>query len=489
VKGQILSSKVADAHTKEAIPYATIQLNKKGVITNEEGRFSFIMDEQTKATDTLFITCLGYEKLGKPLSYYKDSIIYLVPKAIELKSVIVSNQNLTAEEIIEKVRENIDTNYNFTLTKKRLFYRESEHQFFNKTDFEIKKSTISEFNKEFLDSVLQSVPKSSDYYSEVLCDLYGDLSKEKQKIKIIKASKLYDKNNEVGLTALEDRFNDIIKKNVKPDSYFKVKSGWFGGKVSMHDFLSEEEVIDTTDAELLKTKLEDQKKKEADKKLDFAKYRRSSLTNIMQYLFFQEDTKLNFITKPNKYDYSLLDFTYLGDEAVYVLEFSPAGGADYKGKLYINSDNFAIIRADYENVKNIRNFRLLGISFQVFMSKGKSIFAKDSSGRYSLQYFESESGANFGIERPIKIVEKNKNVKGRRKQNELYLELDMGTRSINKKEVVIFEIDPITTSQFDALTEENNILPIYMAAYNPDFWKDFTIIEPNQAIKDFTVIE
>jgi hypothetical protein len=123
------------------------------------------------------------------------------------------------------------------------------------------------------------------------------------------------------------------------------------------------------------------------------------------------------------------------------------------------------------------------------MSKGKSIFAKDSSGRYSLQYFESESGANFGIERPIKIVEKNKNVKGRRKQNELYLELDMGTRSINKKEVVIFEIDPITTSQFDALTEENNILPIYMAAYNPDFWKDFTIIEPNQAIKDFTVIE
>jgi hypothetical protein len=29
----------------------------------------------------------------------------------------------------------------------------------------------------------------------------------------------------------------------------------------------------------------------------------------------------------------------------------------------------------------------------------------------------------------------------------------------------------------------------YMPAYNPDFWKGYNIMEPNQAIKDYTVIE
>ena len=152
-------------------------------------------------------------------------------------------------------------------------------------------------------------------------------------------------------------------------------------------------------------------------------------------------------------------------------------------------EDFAILRADYENVKLVKNFKLLGISFSIFRSKGKMIFSKDPSELYSLQYLEKEDASRFGIRRPLKIVEKNKNVKGRRKQNELSVKLDMAMTNSQKFEVVFFDTDALSMADFDSFKEKNSVTATYMPAYNPEFWKGYNIIEPNQAIKDYTVIE
>ena len=486
-KAQVINSKILDSITQEPIPYVTIQLNKRGVISNEEGRFSFLLDDNIKVTDSIIISCIGFKTISKSLNQFKDSVIYLSPKAIELKEIVLTNKRFTAEEIIDKVRENMDKNYNFDLTKKRMFFRESNHQNFVKSNYTLEKSTIDALNKSFLDSVMQSVPKNNSYYTEILCDLYGNFNKEKQKMDLIKASELYDKNMEVSFTALEDKFNKIIEENVKTDSYFKIKSGVFGDKVEMDEIIGAK--VDSTDAEELKKKLEEEKKREADKKVNFANYRKSSFTNMMNDLFFQEKTDINFFRKSGKYDFKVLELTYLGDDVVYVLEFIPKGSADYKGTFYVNSDNFAIIRLDYENVKPIKNFRLLGISYKTFLTKGKMIFSKEKDDRYSLQYLEKEIASRFGIQRPLKIIEKNKNVKGRRKQNELFVKLDMAITGRNKYEVVIFDTENVTASEFDGFKENNAMLPTYMPVYNPEFWKGYNIIEPNQAIREFTVIE
>ena len=485
-EAQVISSKIVDSISKEPIPYATILFKKKGMISNEEGKFSFLYKNGAKPTDTLTISCIGFKTIAKPLNQFKDSLIYMSPKTIELKEVVLTDKKYTAKEIIEKVKENITKNYNFDYTKKRLFFRESQHQNFIKSDYKLKKSTIKELNKPFLDSVLKSVPKKNSYYTEILADLYGNFTKEKQKIELIKASELYDKNNEVGLTALEDKFNKILEKNVKPNSYFKIKSGIFGDKVGMEEFKGKE--VDSTDTDALNKKLEEEKKKKEDRKKNFAKYRRSSLANMMDGLFFNEKSKLNFLNKSNKYEFTMLDLTFLGNDAVYVLEFKPKGSADYKGKLYINTEDFAIIRADYENVKAVKNFKLLGISFRIYQSKGKIIFNKGEDNRYNLQYLEKESASRFGIRRPLKIIEKNKHVRGRRKQNELYVKLDMAVTSSEKNEVVVFDVKNVNTSVFDTFKENNTMLPTYMPKYNPEFWKGYSIMEPNQAIKDFTVI-
>lgn len=484
---QVISSKVVDSTTQKPIPYATIQLNKSGMMTNEEGRFSFLFNKNLKTTDSLIISCIGFETLAKPLNQFKDSVIYLIPKTIELDEVILTNKKYTVDEIIDKVKENIEKNYDVDLSKKKIFYRESNHQNLTKTDFTFKKSTINALSENFLDSVMQSIPKKNSYYTEILCDLYGNLSKEKQKINLIKASELYDKNNEIGLIALEEKFQKIIEENVKRDSYFKVKSGMFGQKLDMDEFVGND--IDSTDAEALKKKLEEEKKREKDKKTNFSKYRKRSLGNMMEGLFFQEKSKLNFINKSGRYEFEMLDITYLGNDPVYVIEFKPKRSADYRGRIYINFDDFAIIRLDYENVKSIKSFKLLGLSFNVFLSKGKMFFSKWNDEHYSLKYLEKENASKFGIKRPLKIIEKNKNVKGRRKQNELFVKLDMAISGVNKHEVVIFDTQPVTTSEFENFKENNTVLPTYMPNYDPEFWKGYNIIEPNKAIREFIVID
>ena len=485
IQAQVVTSVVKDSATQQPIPYATILLaNKKGVITNEEGRFSLLLDPNTKETDSLFISCMGYESLGKPLNEFKESVIFLSAKPIALNPVIVSNKQYTAEELIEQVKINIDRNYSTNLTKKRVFFRDSYHQNLTKSNYTFKESTIDALNERFLDSVLNSIPRKSSRYTEILGDFYGNYEKDNQKLTLIKASELYDKQSELDLTSLEEKFNDILKKNIKPDSYFKIKSGLFGTKVDADEFMTFK--TDSTDAEALKKELAEKKKKEEDRKKNFASFKKGSLGKIMEKQFFLKDSDLNFINKDNRYHFKMIDFTYWGDDAVYILDFEPKRGADYKGRLYINADDFAIIRLDYNNVKSLRTFKLLGISLDQYLDRGKMIFSKNEDGFYHLRYLEEEMGAKVGIKRPLKIIELNKRVKGRNKQNELYLKLDMASSGINKHELILFDTQEITSQEFNAIKEDNSVLPTYMPNYDPEFWKGYNILEPNQAIKDFT---
>ena len=481
---QQLSARVLDSISKQPIPYATVFLNGKGMITNEEGKFNFLFDEAVTPSDSLFISCIGYETTGKPLKQFTTATILLTPKAIELREVIVSNKNYTADEIMELVEDNLEKNYANTYTKKRLFFRNSSFNRMVKTNYTIKKSTIEAFNQQFLDSVISTVPKSNSYYTEILADLYGNYEEDRQKLDLIKASELYDKSKELDFEKLEEKFNDILKKNVRTDSYFKIKSGLIGTKIDADELFETD--VDSTDVAAVNKELEDQKKREEDRKKNFAQYRKERLAEILMKLPINEDTHLDFLQKTRKYNYTLKEFTYLGNDAVYVIDFASKGSADYSGTLYINSDDFAVLRMDFENIKPLKKFNLLGISANAYLSKGKIIFFKNDSQQYSLRYFESEKGTRVGIKRPLKIIEKNKVVKGRNKQNELSGKIDFVFTDVEKNEVIVFDSEEINAASFESFTENNSVLPTYMPQYDPEFWKGYTIIEPNTAIREFT---
>ncbi|ADV49082.1 hypothetical protein Celal_1781 [Cellulophaga algicola DSM 14237] len=485
---QNISARVIDSVTQEPIPFATIQFaDDMGVITNGEGSFTILLDAKNTETDSLFVSSMGYKTYKTTLGEFKDSILVLSPQNIELKNVIVSNKNYSADEIVDFIKDNVAKNYTKSFTKKRLFFREHYHQYLNRTNYSNFESTIAAFNKKFVDEIISSAPRSNDYYMEVLCDLYGNYDTEKQKIDVIKASKMYDKNSELNLELLEERMEKLLKDNVKPDSYLKIKSGLFGTKIDNDELFRTQ--VDSSDVAALNKKLEEDKKQKADQKLNFVKERKSKIAALYQDLFFLEDSNLNFLTKSRKYDFSIRELTYLGPDVVYVLDFVPSGSADYKGTLYVNADDFAIVRVDYENVKTIKSFKLLGVFMNDYLDKGKMIFYKGADDKYNLRYIEKEHGAMGGAKRPLKIIEYNKVVKGKNRQNELSLDFDFAATNINTYEIVIYDTEEISNSTFEDKSFDNKITPTFLTRYDAEFWKGYNIIEPNQAIKTYTAKE
>ncbi|WP_422861605.1 carboxypeptidase-like regulatory domain-containing protein [Flagellimonas sp. W118] len=472
LSAQTITSKLIDAKTQKGIPYATVQYGEhQGVITNEEGRFSFILDE-TSTQDSIYISSMGYQKTGFALGQLQDSVITITPKAIELTGVYLFDKELDVDEIMERVEERMPTNYNKAPLKQRFFLRQSSFNTLQKMDIEFKKSTIAELDEPLMDSIISILPKNSAYYTETLGDYYQ--KGEENKLEIIKAAELYDKSNEGSMEALSDKMEAIFKANVKPDSYLKIKSGIFGEKVQLDSIFENEEETDELEAEL--------KKPEKNYFLGNRKYIMSEITDQ----FFGK-SKLDVAKKLNRYEFELLGYSELENQGVYVVGFAPKRGADFQGKLFVNIEDFAIMRMDYENVKTIKSIKLLGFSYQELKYFGSTIFSKFDGDKYQLKFMNFTFGRKMGVDRPLKVIEKNKHVKGRRKQNELSLALDIVNYNTEKYELVVYNSDKVSKTNFEALEEDETVEATYLSAYDPDFWKGYTIMEPNQAIREFVV--
>jgi len=90
-----------------------------------------------------------------------------------------------------------------------------------------------------------------------------------------------------------------------------------------------------------------------------------------------------------------------------------------------------------------------------------------------LSYFQVSNGRKSGIDRPIKVVEKNKYVKGRRKQNQISFKLDLIINSLNKQELQIFQSKTMDIKGFENIKENNKVLPEYLDEFTTNFWEEF----------------
>jgi hypothetical protein len=474
---QSFSAKVIDQETKEPISYATIETGRyQGMISNEEGAFTFLLENIKQPQDSIYISYMGYETKGLVFEENEGITIALLPRLYELKEVFLTTELLTIKEIIERVKDNLGKNYASILSKKKIFFRQSDIGHIKKMDFGFKKSTIEELNKELLDSITKILPKKSSYYKEVVADLYGDYNK--YKLNINKAAELYDKNNDISAEGIGKKLEVIFNENIKKDSYLKIKSGFFSTKKQVDSILQENEEA--------KAALE-KKKKEGT--LEFQEQISTQIANLYEQLFFQEDSKIDVLNKSSRYNFTLDNYTVINEMTVYILKFTPKGGKDFKGTMYVNTQDFAIVRLDFENVQPISKFGLFGITYRNDVFKGKMLFDKDEDGTYGPRFIELLDGSYMGLNRPLKIIEKNKNVKGRRKQNELSLKLDIQGNQLQKKELVVFESENMTQSSYDLIKEKKLIKATYLSKYDPKFWQDYSIMEPNEAIESFKVVE
>ena len=201
VLSQSIEATLIDQRTKNPIPFATIILNQKsGVISSEQGKFTFHLPYEVAEKDSIYIRSLGYQEKVISAFNFTDSIIELQPEDIILNEVVLLNTNYSADQIMEMVRDSLLVNYQDSYTSQQIFYRDSDINGLRQFNVEVKKSTIAEFNQNFADQIINELPKSFPYHRELLGDLYLKniaTRVEELKLKPIKACELYDKNNEI----------------------------------------------------------------------------------------------------------------------------------------------------------------------------------------------------------------------------------------------------------------------------------------------------
>ncbi|MGB0486742.1 MAG: carboxypeptidase-like regulatory domain-containing protein [Flavobacteriaceae bacterium] len=467
LKAQSKKIKIIDSISFEPVPFATIFFsNNNGIISDEDGLFELIPEQYSKK-DSLFVSSMGFEPKQFSLDIFNDSIIRLVPKTISLKNVVVTNNQLSSNEIIDSVKLYIDKNYNFNITENKLFFRQEFNQELEKFKLNKFKSTIKDLTAESMDRMTDNLPKKSKNELESLSYYYVNSNIDVPKIKLIKSRRTNDDNESDLSKSLGDKLEKSLRENLKSNSYFKIRSGWlpFSGDLTFNGLW---EIDSTNQDQLNKLKEEEIKRKE-----NFSIGQKGRIQSVYLKSFFNPNSDLNFILKSKNYIFSDSELTYLGNELVYVIECYPKRGDKYKGTIYVNSDDFAVVRIDYENIKPLSKFKLLGVSFSSNLEKGRMVFSKFENEKYSLSYYQNSRGNKISIKRPFKIIEKNKFVKGRKKQNQISAKLDFASSSIYNTELQVFRVRSIEETQFEEIDEKNQVLPIYLEEFKKDFWEGF----------------
>ena len=482
-QAQEVKARVLDASSKQPVPYANVILaENRGLVTNEEGYFEYNPEDE-KLPEIIKISSLGYELLEIAPEEISGGVVFLIPASIELREVFLSNENLSAKEIIKKVKEEVSNNYNFSNSRKRVFLRESDYSYVRRFDLEVDKSTIAGIDQNLMDEISGKIPKVSDSYKEVLADIYGNY--DTQKVNIIKAANLHNPQSTKSLEELTDHLNSLFMNTLKDRSYLKIRSGIIGIKVD-EDELKEEFVVKEQKKE--KTPEEKEKARLQSRK-NLQKGSVSKVQRLMNGMFWKEDITFNLFEKSGKYKFKKNGFAWIDNASVYVIDFEPKRGADFKGRLYVNTKDYGVHRLEYENVKPLKKFRLFGISTADDVYRGKMIFTKDEAGKYNLSYMERETGESVGVHRPLTIIEKNKHVKGRRKQNELDLDLKLNVSQVNKLQLVVYENEAMPAGSLNNITPKEDFEYQTFKVYNPEFWNGYNIIEPNTAIKNFVALD
>ena len=486
ISSQEISGVIIDSLSQNPIPFANVTSNfNKNTITNEEGRFRLFKDIPFTNKDSIYLSSIGYNSLSLSVNLTDEFKILLSPKIIELETVVVTNrEELTAIEIINKVKENVKNVFDFDYKSKRVFRRRIIMSDFDKANIDIKKSSIKEFDQIFMDSINKTIPKKNNFYIEVLYDFFGNRNPDNQKVNILKSAELINKDNEISFKTIQSKIQPIVDVKVKRDSYFKFKSGIFPIDIDSEglDFMS----IDSTD----NSQLEKIKKNKLNEKKDFNFNNRNYIKDISNSYIDYENKELKYevFKKSRKFNFKIAEFSYLGYEPVYIIEYYPKSSrGKYKGRLFIHADDFALIRIDYQNIGLLRNFNFLGVFYRLNKRLVKRIFKKNENNKYDLYFAENYYESSFGLDRPLKIIEKNKNVRGRRKQNQLLMQINFTGNNKVKTEVIFIESNKLSNQDFNIVKEIDAELPVELKKYDPNFWAGYNILEPKQILKEFKI--
>ena len=486
---QSLRVKIITSATGEPVPYANISVNAtENFVSNGEGYFSLSENNSQDAT-VILVSYLGFVNQQLTVGQLKnqDLTIKMLPAMYELEDVAISNEKITADQIMATVKANLKTNYQTSekANKDKIFHRTTQYFDPSKIEVEINKSTG--FSKVALDKVNNDIQSYARKliahppvsFTDVLCNYYSVKTKKSDKfvftskLDVLKATILKNEGQSTSLEDLEKKGKELMLKHLDTTKFYRFKSGLIGSRdtISFSEEFNRKLNKDTVNT----------------KQLAQAK---SDLNRIMRKGNILTNKNLDFIQNPDWYTYTLEGTTFTNkNEYAYVLTFKPRKSkAKFVGKLYVSDGDYAVLRAEYaledgERLEGLNLKLLFGIKFSVNISKGTMMYTKSSSDdKYYLQYASTEEGGYFYVNRPLKLIELAKGEK-----DVLDLDFKMETTTRTKNEYLNISRTPIDAATVTGFKEKDFKYQT-ISKYDPKIWQAYNAIEPLQEMKQFKTI-
>ena len=466
VRGQIL-----DQDKQIALHYANIYVLQKhiGAISNETGHFS-ISASGLEKTDTLRIQYIGYITKNIAITDLdSSSIIFMKEEIFNLNETLIFGSAPSAVSIVKKVLINKDSNYKANYSKRQVFIRERDDTDVEDIQLKYKKSSISEIDRDLIKETEEKIPKHATSYTDFLGYIYtSGLEDDSIKLKTdpIRAVSLKEKD----IAEAERLFEtfETVFTNIDSNEYWKVKSGIFSDKIDTDD-------MDTDESE--DTIVDSGRKL---KSFSRSNYYRLKFTSL------DDDKQWEFLHKTGKYRYTLIGGTRVGGEDVYIIDFVPKNSGLYEGRMYVSTETYALIRADYEFALNKtgRDIQLLGIGYTENQFSG-SIYFEKKNDNYVLKYFSKQEGAIASIDRNFALIKKRERTFFDKKLNEIKLGLELTVNNQESLEFLVLDEEEISSEVFNNFNQQESMEIIYVDQFDENLWKGFSIIEPTQQMKDY----
>ncbi len=470
---QSISGTVLDRETNETVAFAAVQIGDSyGVITNNEGNFE-IDTSRFSPNDSLVFTYLGYKRHAVAIKDFTDKKVFLVPDINTLSEIYLIDRNLDPMTIMGKVQENLSKNHPKQNEKFSVFQRTKENYKTDNSEFAIKKADfvskkiVKDVNSELALLIQNSKGKSSNIYFDTYFEIYKN-EKDSLKLDIKKGTKLINLERNTSTDNLQNKAFATIGAKLESSNSFKLRSG----------------IIPISDSVDLKRTFNASKKADTlnikDKNREFS--------NHLSDFGFGKNSDFSFITDYKKYNFTIDKAFSYNDELVYVLHFEPnKGSANYSGELYISADTYAVLKAKYKLADGKRGDKinlklLLGIKYEELNREVLVIFNRNENSTYSLKYLKTNIEQYIYLNRSFTFIENNKDRKDRMK-----LKLDILSEGINKteNEILVIDSQPLSMAGFNKINQKTKTSVQTIEKYDPTIWSPYTIISPNQAIKDF----
>lgn len=465
-----ICGEVFDAEHKKPLSYTNIFVlgSAVGVISNEHGGFCIEM-KGLSDSDTMRFQYVGYKTLKVSVGQLKiNSTVYLTEDILDLSEMVVFGDAPDARSVVKQVIDNKDKNYKRTTSQRQVFMRSRYSNTFKKLKMDYKKSDIAELQPEILEAIQKKMPRVSGSFTDFLGNVYTHKSlpdSSSIKIKPIRTVCLREDDN-AELKRIEKTFNALFKSTAG-DEYWKVKTGVLSQKIQfVHP--------DSTLRDSLKE----------DKWL--IKHFNGSMRWRLKYTFLNDEDKWEFLYKTGRYDYNMLGGTHVNGEDVYVISFEPDGRGLYVGRLYISTQTYALIRADYRYapLRNGTDFSIFSVAYNENQFEGSVSFEK-MNDNYVLKYFSLRTGSMVSFDRNISLLKKRERFMFDKKEKELKLALNVIAQSEYSVEYLVLNESEISESLFNNVVQRKFMDVKYVSEFDDELWRGYSIIEPIKSMKAY----